>query len=122
MAHDCLKIGREKEKQVAEVLVSYGLIKAYWMPPRAKFFDQDVFGVYDILALGAYGECCGIQVCRKRPGEIGVRKAKLEGFAKRLEPSIRSFIAYYGKDGFWLEELMPSFTWRFVGVLPWQTP
>jgi len=121
MGHDKLKIGREREKAVAETLVEYAIIKAFWCPPRAKYYDggQDAFGVFDVLAIGVYGDVVGIQVCRKRPAEIHIRQKKLESFAKRFMPAMRCFLAIYTKDGFILEELMPSFTWRLVGALPW---
>jgi hypothetical protein len=123
---DRLKIGRIKEKECAEAMCANAQIRAYWRPPRAQYqriadnTGQDVFGVFDFVAIDHFGAIVGVQVCRKRPGEICIRKAKIGSFCRTYTPALRPFIAYYDKSGFMLEELMPDFVWRLKALLPYE--
>jgi hypothetical protein len=51
--------GRQAERDVCELLDQVGY--EYYHPPKAKFREQDVFGLYDILAFG-YGHILAVQV------------------------------------------------------------
>jgi len=124
--HDRLKIGRDKEKACAKAMVAAHQLRAWWIPPRAQYAKiadntgQDVFGVFDFVGLDHNGAVVGVQVCRKRPGEIGIRRSKIGIFVKLYRPAIRPILAYYDKSGFMLEELMPDFVWRLKALLPYE--
>jgi len=124
--HDRLKTGREWEKRCAEAMCANAQLRCFWRPPRAQYAKiadntgQDVFGVFDFVGVDWRGAIVGVQVCRKRPGEIGIRKAKITGFVNRYNPAIRAIVAYYDKTGFMLEELMPDFVWRLKALLPYE--
>jgi len=129
MPHDRLKIGRTKERECMEAMAANAQLRAYWQPPRAKYgpaggyqgtSGQDCFGVFDFLGIDYFGAVCGVQVCRKRPGEIGIRKAKIATWCRLYTPAIRPMVAYYDKSGFMLEELMPDFVWRLKALLPYE--
>ena len=119
MPVDRLKIGRTKERECAEVMCEHGQLRAYWIPPRAKYDSQDIFGVFDILGIDRSGAICGIQVCRKRPSDIGIRKAKIALFCRDYQAAIRPIVAYYHKGGYTLEEYTPDEIWRITALLPY---
>ena len=122
--NDRLKTGRAKEKELARQMCEYALIRCFWQPPRAQYArvadntGQDVFGVYDFVGVDHQGAVVGVQVCRKRPGEIGIRRSKISMFCDLYQPAMRAILASYDKAGFRLEELQPSGEWRLIGLLP----
>ena len=126
MAADRLKAGRVKENDCGRAMADNGIVQCYWQPPRAKYAgvgyactaSQDVFGVFDFVGVDANGCVVGVQVCRKRPGEVGVRKAKVLGFCNRYHPALRAIVAHYDRAGFCLEELTPDMIWRIIAMLP----
>jgi len=105
-----------------------GQLRCFWRPPRAQYAKiadntgQDVFGVFDYVGIDWNGAVVGVQVCRKRPGEISIRKAKIGCFVRDYHPAVRAMVAYYDKSGFMLEELMPDFVWRLKALLPYEKP
>ena len=125
---DRLKRGRDKEKECAKAMAASAQIKAWWIPPRAQYAKiadntgQDVFGVFDFVGVDWNGAVVGVQVCRKRPGELAIRKAKIATFVHCYLPAMRAIVAYYDKSGFMLEELMPDFVWRLKALLPYEKP
>jgi len=122
MPVDRLKIGREKEVECAKAMVASAQLRVYWIPPRAKYDSQDAFGVFDILGIDRAGAVCGVQVCRKRPSDIGARKSKIEHFCRWYTPALRPIVAYYHKGGFTLEEYLPEEIWRITALLPYPIP
>jgi len=126
MAHDKLKIGRAKENECGQAMADNGMLQCYWHPPRAKYAGapntgQDIFGVFDFIGVGGLGEICGVQVCRKRPGEISLRRSKIEHFCARYKPMLRPFLAVYDKTGFIIEEYLVNDVWRYAAALPFPT-
>lgn len=125
MAIDRLARGRTKEKECARAMREVALIRAWWIPPRNKYgaiadnTGQDVFGVFDFLAIDPNGAICGVQVCRKRPGEISIRKSKIALFCRDYQPAVRPFVCHYSKIGFILEELQVDGTWLIRAGLPY---
>jgi len=51
--------GREAERDVKDLFESLG--HQVYQPPKAKYREQDVFGLYDLLAFG-HGQLRAIQV------------------------------------------------------------
>ena len=130
MAADRLKAGRVKENDCGRAMADNGLIKCYWQPPRAVYAgvgyastaSQDVFGVFDFLGIDANGCVVGVQVCRKRPGEVAIRKSKISWFVRRWNPNLRAVVAYYDRAGFYIDELTPDMIWRIIAMLPHPKP
>ena len=119
MPVDRLKIGRTKERECAEAMCANGQLRCYWLPPRAKYDGQDVFGVFDFVGIGHDGAVVSVQVCRRRPSDIQVRKAKIEMFCRWYNPALKPILAYYAKGGFTLEEYTPDEIWRITALLPY---
>ena len=127
MAADRLKAGRVKENDCGRAMADNGLISCYWQPPRAVYAgtgyantaSQDAFGVFDFLGIDPAGCVMGVQVCRKRPGEVGIRKSKVKGFCDRYHPALRAVVAHYDRAGFTVEELTADMIWRIIAVLPY---
>jgi len=111
--------GRETEGKAMDALQYYGF--SVYQPPKAKFREQDVFGLYDLLAFGN-GQLLGIQVKGGRDA-AGVGqwfdRAALHG------ETLRDFRIqfWHRKDDCWriAEPAADGYEWVFDGRRPEQT-
>ena len=95
---DSMKIGRRRELEIAERLVKEGILSIYWQPPRAKWADQDIFALFDLVGVMPSGSIALVQVSRRRGA--GTRKTAIERWAVGYHPNAHLFVAYYdSKEG-----------------------
>ena len=102
-------IGRKMEREAMfHANYEYGWYGC-WQPPRGKFTAQDIWGVFDFLAIRQDHTIVGVQVCQDRKCWVDARiKAINEWMNAMGHPDIVGYVMAYkrAKDG--------SVTWRLV--------
>jgi hypothetical protein len=94
-------IGRKMEREAMHYAwANYGW-KGLWQPPRGKFAGQDVWSVFDYLAINAFGIIVGVQVCQDRRCWVEARRKAILDFMAQEKPLMLGVVMAYkrNKDG-----------------------
>ena len=95
-------IGRKMEREAMHYgWANYGW-KGLWQPPRGKFASQDIWGVFDFLAIERDHTIVGVQVCQDRACWVRARIQAIDKWTIAMdEPDIVGWVMAYkrAKDG-----------------------
>jgi len=103
-------IGRKMEQEAFKHGWKWHGWHGFWQPPRSKFQSQDIFGVFDFLCIGQFGDLVAVQVCMDRKCWVEPRvKAIKDWDTEQNHPCLLEYVMAYKreKDG--------SVVWRTVG-------
>jgi hypothetical protein len=95
---DKLGLGRKMEQ---EVMVKW-MQDEYetWQPPRAKWSSQDIFELFDFVAIRPWYPVEFVQVKRYRAKELETARAAISAFADAYHAPIRCFLVYWRRNAF----------------------
>jgi hypothetical protein len=86
-----LAIGRQREREVARILVAQGIWSGYWQPTAGKFSPTDIFGQFDFVGYDSEGRVVFVQVVKH-----SFRKGRLERMrAFMRETSMQQHTIWY---------------------------
>ena len=117
-------IGRRRELEVAELMKMKGIIGGYWQPPRGKFAGQDIFGLFDVIALAPNGVVVFVQIVKDRSAFARPRLDAIAKWVKWNNVPCEAYLAAYRtwpKTGLLrsvrLARLRLDGTWFWSGLL-----
>ena len=93
---DKLGIGRKMERVVMARWVWHGY--NCWQPPRSKWTSQDVWGLFDFVAIKPLCPVNLVQVKRHRASELVVAKDAMEAFCRDYSCPIACFVVSWQKN------------------------
>lgn len=93
---DKLGLGRKMERLVMKRWEWNGF--RCWQPPRAKYYSQDVFELFDFIAVKPWCPVNLVQVKRHRAGEAAVALDAIKAFAELYHAPIRPFVVLWRKE------------------------
>ena len=102
-------IGRKMEREAMHYAWAHYRWKGLWQPPRGKFTAQDIWGVFDFLAIMNDRTVVGCQVCQDRKCWVDARIKAIDDWMNAMgHPDMVGYVLAYkrAKDG--------SVTWRLV--------
>ena len=95
---DKLGLGRKMERLVMARWVRDGY--ECWQPPRSKYSSQDLFGLFDFIALKPNNAVHLVQVKRHRVKEEETALDAIEAFCRSMStPTLCSLVAWRRKGG-----------------------
>jgi len=95
---DKLGLGREMEREV--MLKWEAAAYDTWQPPRAKYSSQDIFELFDFVAVKPWHPVEFVQVKRYRAKELETARAAISAFADEYHAPIRCFLVYWRRNAF----------------------
>ena len=93
---DKLGLGREMEALVADRWTWYGF--KCWQPARAKYATQDIFGLFDFIAVKPWCPVNLVQVKRKRRTEAERALEAIKSFSEVYRSPIAPFVVLWHKE------------------------
>ena len=103
---DKLGLGREMEALVADRWTWYGF--KCWMPPRGRqknldapvnrYVSQDIWNLFDFIAVKPWCPVNLVQVKRKRRTEAEVALEAIKSFSEAYSAPIASFVVLWHKE------------------------
>jgi len=93
---DKLGLGRKMEQAVMRRWEWNGF--KTWQPPRAKWADQDIFGLFDFIAVKPFCPVNLVQVKRHRRKEAAVALDAIKSFAEAYHAPIAPFVVLWRKE------------------------
>lgn len=93
---DKLGIGRKMEQAVMRRWNWYGF--TCWQPPRAKYSTQDIFGLFDFIAVKPLCPVNLVQVKRSRRKEAEEALDDIKAFSDRYHAPIAPFVVLWAQE------------------------
>ena len=93
---DKLGLGRKMEQAVMRRWEWMGFTT--WQPPRAKYSGQDIFELFDFIAVKPLCPVNLVQVKRKRRTEAGIALEAIRTFAEAYSAPISPFVVLWAKE------------------------
>jgi len=93
---DKLGLGRKMEQAVMRRWEWKGFTT--WQPPRAKWADQDIFGLFDFIAVKPWCPVNLVQVKRHRRKEAAVALDAIKSFAEAYHVPIAPFVVLWRQE------------------------
>ena len=117
---DKLGLGRKMERLVMSRWTWHGF--DCWQPPRAKWSTQDIFDLFDFIAVKADCPVNFVQVKRERASELERARMAISAFSALHPIPATYFLVSWrkakGNDAgviFEAYELLPNGRWAFSG-------
>ena len=96
---DKLGLGRKMEQLVMRRWEEWRGFKT-WQPPRSKWSSQDIFGLWDFIAVKPWNPVEFVQVKRYRAKELETARAAISAFADEDHAPLRCFLVYWRRNAF----------------------
>jgi len=93
---DKLGFGRKMEQAVMRRWEWKGFTT--WQPPRAKWADQDIFGLFDFIAVKPFCPVNLVQVKRHRRKEAAMALDAIKSFAEAYHAPIAPFVVLWHQE------------------------
>ena len=90
---DKLGIGRRMERLVMAHLEEDGW--SCWQPARSKYASQDMFGLYDFVAVKPHEPTLLVQVKRYRAKELAVARDAIEGWCDAFQCPVMAALVHW---------------------------
>jgi len=111
---DKLGLGRDMERLVMKRWNWDGF--TCWQPPRAKYNSQDIFGLFDFIAVKPWCPVNLVQVKRSRRKEAEMALDDIKSFAEHYHAPIAPFVVLWAKDS--ATERISFKAWQY-GLTGW---